>query len=48
MERNYGMTQQLKESRDVFTYFDILGTEGDGDYKYELYQKHLKLLNAQK
>ena len=48
MERHYGFNKRLDESVEVFTYFDILGTAGDGDHKYDLYQKHLKFLEDKK
>ena len=33
MKKNYGLTERLKESLDVYTYFDILGRPGDPEQK---------------
>ena len=33
MNKNYGLTERLKESLDVYTFFDILGKPGDPEQK---------------
>jgi len=44
MKKHFGLSKRLDESVEVYTFFDILGSPGDGEHKYDLYQKHLQYL----
>ncbi|CAI2364942.1 unnamed protein product [Moneuplotes crassus] len=48
MKKHYGLSARLDESVEVYTFKDILGSPGDGENKYELYQEHLKFLEEKK